>query len=168
MCSICKRCPIECVEQRVFICLHEFSSATDWTLTRQVLFISFWPFPDLICYNPVFYAELTCHSQPTYPDVLFQLRLNSRPLWHSACGVHSGEAQKDPPPPPWSWLAVETSIPFASILGISHFIPWHLTLRLRGEFSEIAAEEISKLSNWALPFKLHLTSLSRLKTSASL
>lgn len=71
------------------------------------------PLPGLICYNAAFYAELTCHSQPhspTYPDILFWVRSNLRPQWHSVCDVHSGQV------PLWSWLAVKTSSPFSCLL----------------------------------------------------
>lgn len=45
--------------------------------------------------------------------ILFQVRLNLRPLWHSVCDVHSGNTQWVPLR---SWLAVKTSSLFRCLL----------------------------------------------------
>lgn len=47
------------------------------------------------------------------------------------------------------WLLKLQALSTASFLGISHFIPWHLTLRHRSEFSEIAAERKQGGGVWA-------------------
>lgn len=158
-------------KKQFFIYVRKADSTMDWTLTNQL----FWAFilllclPDLICYNPIFYAELTCHSRPTYPDILLQLRLNLRPLWHAACDVHSGKTQKDPL---WSWLAVETSIPSPQSSGYHTSSPdtWHY----HSTASFLKLQQRKKTNFFIFFFTeppvqiLPKFTLSRLKTSASL
>lgn len=105
--------------------------------------------PGLIKSNAVFDAKLTYHSWPclpTYLDIWFQVRLNLRPLWHSVCDVHSGNREF---PCDLDWLLKLQAFSTLSFLGISHFIPWHLTLGHCSEFSEIAVEGKQDSSVWA-------------------
>lgn len=69
----------------------------------------------------------------------FIFGLNLRPLWRSVCDAHSGNASKFPCYVDWL-LKTSSFLQAASLLGISHFIPWHLTFRHSSEFPEIAAE----------------------------
>lgn len=113
--------------------------------------LAFLLLPALICYNAVFHAGLTCHSRPhspTYPDILFRVRLNLRPSRLSVCDVHSGNIQQVSPCD-LDWLLKLQALSTASFLKKSHFIPWHLTLRHRSEFSEIAVERKQGDGVWA-------------------
>lgn len=73
------------------------------------------------------------------------------------------------------WLLKLQSLSSASFLGISHFIPWHLTLRHCSRFSEIAAEGkqgdgdwaffLTSFHKWTLQFKKQSTFWSSLRYS---
>lgn len=91
--------------------------------------------PSLICYDAAFNVALTCHLWPrlsTYLDILFMLRSNFQPQWHTDYDVHSGNSRQVLL---WSWKGIFQRPPFSRYRSSS---TWQLTWQHNSKASRIA------------------------------
>lgn len=128
----------------------------------NLFFLAFIPQPVSICYVAVFYAELTCHFEalPCLPVLTFYLVLGSIYDCSGALFLMLILGKPSELPCDLDWPLKVKALSAASLLRISHFIPWHLTLRHHSQFSEIAIAGTTRWLCLGLFIKLPHNSLA--------
>lgn len=129
---------------------------------KLVFFLAFIPQPVSICCVAVFYAELTCHFEalPCLPVLTFYLV--SGWIYDRGGALFLMLILGEPSglPCDLDWPLKVKALSATSFLRISHFIPWHLTLRHHSQFSEIAIAGTTRWLCLGLFIKLPHNSLA--------